>query len=383
MAPIYRRAEQVVALTRRGRFVAVDYALGTEHTLAPIELAVLASLDDWFTASGVAAAIPGVAPALAGRILRRLRRRCLVESGRDRTHPRRKGFERWASWGPEAALFHFATRHRRPVPLAETAATLAEWRLLDPSPEPLRTVPAGFHHRLPPPDSTGQFAEVLLQRRSWRRFGPAPVSRDDLGTLLGLTWGVQAWMQVRPDLRLALKTAPSGGACHPIEVYVAARRVRGLSRGVYRYDPEGHQLIRVRRGLADGALGTLLQQPWFAGCGVACFMTAVWERTQWKYRFPRAYRTVLLEAGHFAQTFCLAATWLGLAPFCTAAFDDAAIEALVGVDGVSEGLVYATGVGPRPPGVGWAPWPDPAWTPTLHAPARAPRRAGPSRRRRS
>jgi SagB-type dehydrogenase family enzyme len=381
VAPIYRRAEHVVAVPRRGLLVAVDYALGTEHALAPIDLAVLASLDDWSTASRVTAAIPGLAPALAGRILRRLRRLSLVESGRDRPHPRRKAFERWASWGPEAALFHFRTRHRRPVPVAAAAAALAEWRVLEPSPAPLRAVPAGRHHRLPPPVTRGQFADVLLQRRSWRRFGRAPVSRADLGTLLGLTWGVQAWMQVRPDLRLALKTAPSGGACHPIEVYVAARRVRGLPRGVYRYDPDGHQLIRVRRGLADGAIGTLLQQPWFADCGAACFMTAVWERTQWKYRFPRAYRTVLLEAGHFVQTFCLAATWLGLAPFCTAAFDDAAIEALVGVDGVSEGLVYATGVGTRPAGVSWAPWPDPAWTPALHAPARAPRRTGQSRRR--
>ncbi len=56
-------------------------------------------------------------------------------------------------------------------------------------------------------------------------------------------------------------------------------------------------------------------------------MTAVLARVTWRYRFSRAYRVILLEAGHFGQTFCLVATWLGLAPFCTAAFDDEKIEA--------------------------------------------------------
>ena len=40
----------------------------------------------------------------------------------------------------------------------------------------------------------------------------------------------------------------------------------------------------------------------------------------------RAYRDVLLEAGHFCQTFCLAATSLGLASFCTGALADSIIE---------------------------------------------------------
>ena len=55
-------------------------------------------------------------------------------------------------------------------------------------------------------------------------------------------------------------------------------------------------------------------------------MTAVFPRTMWKYQHVRAYRVVLLDAGHLCQTFCLVATWLGLAPFCTAALKDTLIE---------------------------------------------------------
>ena len=72
----------------------------------------------------------------------------------------------------------------------------------------------------------------------------------------------------------------------------------------------------------------------------------------------RLANAVLLEAGHFCQTFCLVATALGLAPFCSAALADSTIERDLGIDGVSESVLYACGVGTRPPGVDWAPWPQ-------------------------
>jgi hypothetical protein len=39
------------------------------------------------------------------------------------------------------------------------------------------------------------------------------------------------------------------------------------------------------------------------------------------------------------------ATWLGLAPFCTAAFEDTMIEKDLGVDGIRESALYVAGVG--------------------------------------
>ena len=74
-------------------------------------------------------------------------------------------------------------------------------------------------------------------------------------------------------------------------------------------------------------------------------MTAVFPRTMWKYRVARAYRVVLLDAGHLCQTFCLVATWLGLAPFCTAALKDTLIEKDLGIDGIRESVLYVAGVG--------------------------------------
>jgi nitroreductase len=66
---------------------------------------------------------------------------------------------------------------------------------------------------------------------------------------------------------------------------------------------------------------------------------------------------VLLDAGHVCQTFCLVATWLKLAPFCTQALADSAVERALGADGVDEVLIYAAGVGTRPADGRWVQWP--------------------------
>ena len=65
----------------------------------------------------------------------------------------------------------------------------------------------------------------------------------------------------------------------------------------------------------------------------------------------------VLDAATLYPAPLLAATWLGLAPFCSMALADSRIERDLGVDGVTESVVYAAGVGARPPGVDWAPTP--------------------------
>ncbi len=181
---------------------------------------------------------------------------------------------------------------------------------------------------------------------------------EKLASLLGLSFGVQWWVDLPGMGRVALKTSPSGGARHPIEAYVLVLRVRGLPRGLYHYAAGAHRLELLRGGAsAAEAIRYLNGQSWFGGAAAVVLMTALFARTQWKYPGPRAYRAILIDAGHVCQTFCLVATWLGLAPFCTMALADSRIEADLGIDGVTESVLYAAGVGTPPPGLKWAPWP--------------------------
>jgi SagB-type dehydrogenase family enzyme len=166
---------------------------------------------------------------------------------------------------------------------------------------------------------------------------------------------VQQWAR-SGSTELALKTSPSGGARHPIECYLAASAVQGLRAGFYHYAADRHALERVRGPVAVTRIASYYPTSgYFAKAPVHVFLTAVFARQLWRYPYSRAYRAALAEAGHVCQTFCLTATWLGLAPFCLMGLADSLIESDLGIDGITESVLYAAGVGHRPMGSSWAP----------------------------
>ncbi|MGH9861971.1 MAG: SagB family peptide dehydrogenase, partial [Candidatus Acidiferrales bacterium] len=271
-----------------------------------------------------------------------------------------QALEAWRPWNPAAGFFHLSTKD---VPYThdsdEVERFLRRQAQKWPLPAPLKHYARARQFPLPPPQRKGEFARVLLARRTWRRFAPRPVTLAALGTLLGLTWGVQDWVKAPGLGRLPLKTSPSGGARHPIEAYVVSLRVAGLPRGLYHYAADTHHLELLHRGTTRPQVTRwLANQYWFGSAAAVVLMTAVFPRVQWKYPHARAYRVVLLDAGHLCQTFCLVATWLGLAPFCTAALADTRIEKALGIDGVTESVLYVAGVGALRPGQPWTPWPE-------------------------
>ncbi|GAC1502385.1 MAG: SagB/ThcOx family dehydrogenase [Steroidobacteraceae bacterium] len=193
---------------------------------------------------------------------------------------------------------------------------------------------------------TDIFFKTLYARRTRRIFSQEPASFENVAKLLQTTWGVQGYIESPGFGLLALKTSPSGGARHPIEVYLVALRVDGLDPGLYHYDARDHALALISSGATPQvACDYCADQPYTADAAALFIMTGVFARTMWKYQHPRAYRVVLLDAGHLGQTFCLTATRMGLAPFCTAALNDTLIERDLGIDGISESVLYVTGVG--------------------------------------
>jgi SagB-type dehydrogenase family enzyme len=266
----------------------------------------------------------------------------------------------WEGWHPVATSFHFATRDTAWADAEQSEAVAAAQTArarTDPPPPPFKPA-RGRGIPLPVSRKRDRFVDVLLERRTWRGFGRRPLSRTKLGALLKLTFGAQMHGRTAAGAHVVFKTSPSGGARHPIEAYVLAVNVRGLAAGLYHYAPDTGLLHRVRRGASRAQLVDYLSgQWWFGGAAAVVLMTAVLPRVRWRYPHPRAYRSVLLGAGHLCQTFCLVATWLKLAPFCTQALADSTIEQALGVDGIDEVLLYAAGVGTRPADGKWVQWP--------------------------
>ncbi|MDP2055732.1 MAG: SagB family peptide dehydrogenase, partial [Acidobacteriota bacterium] len=353
---LYKRSAAIVAVWESHGAAVRNYVTGGEAQLTPGSLQVLDALRTWQTVDDLATICDGLDRTQIASIVDALARAGVVQCTGRPEHPAETALRDWGRWAPAASLFHLATKDVRFADREVTRALAGGRLLLEPPPVPNPCPPT---IQLRTEKDRSQFSQVLRARRTWRRFGSRPITLKELSTLLYLTWGTQAWISPRDDLRFRLKTSPSGGACHCIDVHVVVRNVKGLDPGVYRYHDDDHGLHRVDAPWSAATMAAHLGgQHWVSGAGAVFLMTADFSRVQWKYKFARAYRAVLIEAGHLCQTFCLVATRLKLAPFCTIALADTAIEQALGMDGVSQSVLYAAGVGARPRNAAWAPSPD-------------------------
>jgi SagB-type dehydrogenase family enzyme len=364
----FRRSPYVVSYWLAGQLVVFNYATGAFAEATPLALEVLDSLKEWRTWKDLSATWLRDDRKLLRQLVDLMVKRTFVMRSVDSPRTIERGLERWGTWNPVAALFHLATKDVQFVSAdVDQQAVSCEKARSEPVPASLKAGARGIP--LPKPITEGQLPSVLLERRTWRRFGAGSLALDNLATLLQLTWGVHGWLEVPGVSRFALKTSPSGGARHSIEVYVIIRKVAGLRRGLYHYNPDTHRLVPIKGGGPRRISDYLPGQPWFDEAGALMLMTSVFDRVQWRYPYARAYRAILAEAGHLCQTFCLVSTWLGLAPFCTMALADSRIERDLAIDGVSESVIYAAGVGIRPSGVNWAPLPGTNTVPRTFKPA--------------
>ena len=345
--PRLRRAFTLHAYWTDGDLVFENFVARVAVSADPIAIRILTFFTEWRPRSALAAEFPDFTPSSVARAVQQLiEHTLLVEEGSEAARLSEAVATTWRDWLPHAGM-HFATKDTpfaRPRRWARMARAL---RRADPHPPPLfKRYPHLPARDLPPPDRPeDEFLRVLLARKTHREFSRKPVALDTLASLLRYTWG--AFGTINGDLGPVLhKTSPSGGARHPGEVYVAALNVKGLARGLYHYNARDHTLECIRRGpMRRQVLSYAVGQRHLGQASAVCFMTALFPRTMYKYRAPRAYRVVTLETGHLAQTFCLVATWLGLAPFTTAAVVDTAIERALGIDGVTESIMYVAGVG--------------------------------------
>jgi SagB-type dehydrogenase family enzyme len=252
----------------------------------------------------------------------------------------------WRPWLPEGG-FHFLTKDTPFVPESWPLEERMNLLPATPAPPQFKTIRNTDVIRLPSHEvGSDTFFATLHARRTHREFARGKISLDKVSTLLQTTWGVQGYFEANVFGKLPYKTSPSGGSRHPGEVYLMALRVDGLERGMYHYQAKDNCLARLPAAVSPRrASAYCADQPYFAGAAALFIMTAVFARTMWKYGRARAYRVVLLETGHLGQTFCLTATRLGLAPFSTAALKDSLIEKDLGLDGITESVLYVAGVG--------------------------------------
>lgn len=187
--------------------------------------------------------------------------------------------------------------------------------------------------KLPEPSEILIPASKLFETRRSQRVGEAdiPLTLTEISTVLGHA------IAVRSDGK---RPYPSGGALYPIEAYVIANNVEGLSSGVLHYRPSTHSLeylVDIPNQL------TIIEQPQepdlFDTIAAYVVLTANWNRQYGKYG-DFCYELALLEAGHVAQNVLLVANGTGLGSCPVAGFHDETITELLDIDDSNEQIVY-------------------------------------------
>ncbi|MDD4137669.1 MAG: SagB/ThcOx family dehydrogenase [Methanoregula sp.] len=201
---------------------------------------------------------------------------------------------------------------------------------------------------LPPPSSLDipptDLQTAIENRQSTRFYLHEPMTTNELSFLLWCTQGVKRVHGTQATFR----TVPSAGARHAFETFLLINTVEGLEPGLYRYLALTHQLQQLDTDptLPHRITTACFDQQFITRSGAVFLWTAVPYRMTWRYG-ERGYRDLHLDAGHVCQNLYLAAGAVGCGVCAIAAFDDDAMNGLLGIDGKDQFLIYLATVGKK------------------------------------
>lgn len=144
---------------------------------------------------------------------------------------------------------------------------------------------------------------------------------DKIKLLLSLAFGKKGEKTCHwSDAPLIRRTSPSGGSRHPTEGYFLSH-VNGISKGWHHIQADPPSLIYLSPFSQET---DFFENENSAPLGVIV-LTSVFERNMYRYREPRTFRTIHMDAGHILETIESAGNELGFETKVTMNFDEGAI----------------------------------------------------------
>ncbi len=189
---------------------------------------------------------------------------------------------------------------------------------------------------LPKPSLDGKVSveKAIQQRRTIRDFRETPLSISHLGQLLWAAQGIT-------DPKGQGRSAPSGGARYPLDIYVVVGKkgIEGLEEGLYHYTPANHSISSMNKKDLRNEIGSAsLGQMWMTRAPVMFVITAEYRRITGRYG-DRGIRYAHIEAGHVGQNLFLQAEALGLGAGIVGAFNDTEVVKVIGISREHEPLL--------------------------------------------
>lgn len=263
-------------------------------------------------------------------------------------------------WEFHDLLFHARSREGRSGTVMGTTYSFGRRR----DPLPIVKPLAGEVVELPRPDldalrrTDPPLADVVERRRSLRQYASEPIRVEQLGEFLYRVARIRdvftlpintPWGSIQVDA--SSRPYPTSGGLFPLEFYAVVRACRGLTRGVYQYDPLGHRLGRICGQTPD--VDQLLDEAAIAiaepreTIQVLLVLTARFDRVMWKYA-GFAYSLILKDVGVVFQNMYLAATAMNLAPCAIGVGNSDRFARILGADYYAETSVGEFTLGSLP-----------------------------------
>ena len=193
---------------------------------------------------------------------------------------------------------------------------------------------------------TESISEVINSRASVRDFNGSALSLEKLSTLLDQSCGVRDTILAYNRRDVALRNFPTVGGLQCTEFYLVVNGVKGISQGLYHYNPTQKCLELLERGnFRWRVVNCCSQHEWLAEASVVIFIAPDISRLTWKYGAYKSYRLSHLETGVVSQSLHLVATALELGSCLVFGFNDELANSLLGLDGRQEFTTLLVAIG--------------------------------------
>jgi SagB-type dehydrogenase family enzyme len=201
--------------------------------------------------------------------------------------------------------------------------------------------------KLPPPQNITDIKNIGLiqaikKRKSFRNFLTSSFTLDEISFLLWATQGLRGKTQGE----CAYRVVPSAGCRHSFETYIIAMNIKDLNEGIYRYLPVEHGLVveSQQTHLSEKMIQATLGQGFVGNAAAVFIWSSIPYRMEWRYSLA-AHRVIAFDIGHVCQNLYLAVQVISAGTCALAAYDQELMDELLGLDGISEFVMYLAAIG--------------------------------------
>ena len=183
---------------------------------------------------------------------------------------------------------------------------------------------------LPQPQKPLEKDLLTMLKAPWPSALAKPMDHRQLSRILTQAYTLTARTRTAGGM-FYYRSVASAGALYPTELYIAVNEVSHLNPGLYHYRIKDSALAALRTENPAAAIKDILigtRPP--GSISLAFLVTAIFFRSAWKYA-DRAYRYVLLDAGHLAANLLASLKAARIKAQISYAFDDDKTAHLLGL----------------------------------------------------